>query len=158
MKWQSPGLGKSGLCFMFYNILEKEGASIFDTPSYDQEHPLRGVAIGSSVSRQIRFIRFTRVLDCCTQHFMRPHDTGRGDTKKRARLCPRALTTQLYPYLFFNRSRISVSNFSSADGSGTGAGAAASSFLRITLPIRLTNTKIENAIIRKSNVVWRKLP
>ena len=33
MKWQSPGLGKSGLCFMFYNILEKEGASIFDTPS-----------------------------------------------------------------------------------------------------------------------------
>ena len=36
MKWQSPGLGKSGLCFMFYNILEKEGASIFDTPSYDQ--------------------------------------------------------------------------------------------------------------------------
>ena len=34
MKWQSPGLGKSGLCFMFYNILEKEGASIFDTPSW----------------------------------------------------------------------------------------------------------------------------
>ena len=34
MKWQSPGLGKSGLCFMFYNILEKEGASIFDTPSF----------------------------------------------------------------------------------------------------------------------------
>ena len=36
MKWQSPGLGKSGLCFMFYNILEKEGASIFDTPSYNE--------------------------------------------------------------------------------------------------------------------------
>ena len=62
-------------------------------------------------------------------------------------------------YCFFNRSRISVRSFSSLVGSGSGAGAAGSSafFLEsLLIPFTIRNT--QKAIIRKSNVVCRKLP
>ena len=58
--------------------------------------------------------------------------------------------------LFLSRSRISVSNCTSAGGA---AGAGASSFFfSCNLLNRRISRKIENEIIRKSSVVCRKLP
>ena len=58
--------------------------------------------------------------------------------------------------LFLSRSRISVSNCTSAGGA---AGAGVSSFFfSCNLLNRRISRKIENEIIRKSNVVCRKLP
>ena len=53
-----------------------------------------------------------------------------------------------------------MSSFSSAEGAGGAAGAAAasSSFLRVRLPMMRITTKIENAMMRKSNVCCKKLP
>ena len=63
-------------------------------------------------------------------------------------------------YLFFSRSRISVRSFSSAVGSGAfGSSAAGVSFcFFVTLLITLMSMKIQNATIRKSRQVCRKLP
>ena len=55
----------------------------------------------------------------------------------------------------FSRSRISVSNSSSLLGAG---GAAGFSFFRLSLESRRTKRKTEKAMMRKSNVTWRKLP
>ena len=51
-------------------------------------------------------------------------------------------------YLFFSKSRISVSSFSSAGGSGAGAGS--SSFFLVSLFMALIMMKIHRATIRKS--------
>lgn len=57
----------------------------------------------------------------------------------------------------FKASRISASNFSVDVGSGGAAGAAASSFFFIEF-MALTSMNTQKAMIRKSNVVCRKLP
>ena len=63
-------------------------------------------------------------------------------------------TTQLR---FFNKSRISISNFSSFVGSGGagGAGGGASCLNRFTC---LTNIKMTKAIMMKSNTLCKKTP
>ena len=65
-----------------------------------------------------------------------------------------------YPFCSFSKSRISARSFSSWVGSGAlGASAGFSaSFLAVTLFTTLMSRNTQKATMRKSRVVWRKLP
>lgn len=59
---------------------------------------------------------------------------------------------------FFSKSRISVSSCTSSLGFAGSAGAGTSCFLRWSLEMRRMKTKMEKAMMMKSNVACRKLP
>ena len=62
-------------------------------------------------------------------------------------------------YFFsFIKSRISASNFSSAEGSGAGVGAGFSCFLLANLLMPFTKRNTQNAMMTKSMRFWMKLP
>ena len=62
-------------------------------------------------------------------------------------------------YYFFNKSRISLRSSSLASTSGVSSSAASSlAIFSLAVLIALTNMKIAIAVIKKSIVIWMKLP
>ena len=72
---------------------------------------------------------------------------------------PLFLVELMIAYLFFSKSRISESNFSSAVGSGLGAGAAGSSFFFCdNLLMAFTSKNTQKAIMIKLKTFCKKFP
>lgn len=63
---------------------------------------------------------------------------------------------RMVDYLFFSRSRISVSSFSSLLGSGAGAGSSSFFVVILVMPLIMRNT--QKAMMRKSMVFWMNIP
>ena len=90
-------------------------------------------------------------LDVRAVMFQRPPVRAEGSARTRTTSCP---GHQIY--FFASKSRISVSNFSSALGAGGSAGFSAS--LRLKVLIAFTARNITAATMRKFSEAWRKLP
>lgn len=84
--------------------------------------------------------------------------SGSGSPTRRATLFACGGMKTVRPSYFFSLSRSRISVSSSMSGAGAAGAAGASSFLRSNLLNSLMNRKMENAMMRKSNVVCRKAP
>lgn len=88
--------------------------------------------------------RWKKTGRACIMHYAVP-------ILSRFLLLSRLRNNNIVCYLFFSRSRISVSSFSSADGSGAAGASSGSAFFffaRFVIPFIRRNT--QKAIIRKS--------
>ena len=79
------------------------------------------------------------------------------DTKKLRTGCAGFNHERFYAS-FFNRSRISVSSFTSSEGSGAGSSFFSSSFLRVILLKPFSTKNRVSAVIRKVMMAWMKFP